>query len=184
MSGATNRFMLTAGEVAYVLQHSGASGIGLVCSPAVMSDKIDISRAPRKGDQGIWSSVQAVATAWRSSRVTRSEPRLKRRIERRRPRVAPSGRYASRHCGRTGYSLVFNGAYTHFPPQVRGRAGGIDVFRMNPGSGSLAHFSAQQGVDNPTFIAVSANHRFLYAINAVNEVDGVPGGAIEALAVD
>jgi len=37
--------MLTAGEAAYILQHSGASGIGLVCLPAVMSDKSDAAMA-------------------------------------------------------------------------------------------------------------------------------------------
>lgn len=83
-----------------------------------------------------------------------------------------------------GPVYVFSGAYTNFPPHVRGRANGIDVFRMNPDNGSLTHVSTLQGVDNPTFIAVSANRCFLYAINAVNEVDGVPGGAVEALSID
>ena len=80
--------------------------------------------------------------------------------------------------------FVFTGAYTGFPPHARGRADGVTVFRMQPETGALTHVFTQPGVDNPTFLAVSANHRFLYAINAVSEVDGVPGGAVEALSID
>ena len=80
--------------------------------------------------------------------------------------------------------FVFVGAYTGFPPHARGRADGVDVFRMNSETGSLTHVSTQPGVDNPTFIAVSADHRYLYAINAVNEIDGVPAGGVEAFSID
>src|ERR1041385_1422663 len=80
--------------------------------------------------------------------------------------------------------FVFTGAYTGFPPHARGRAEGVDVFRMDPSTGTLSHAVTQAGVDNPTFIAVTADHRFLYAINAVNEVDGSPGGAVEAFSID
>src|SRR5579862_1849167 len=83
-----------------------------------------------------------------------------------------------------GPVFVFTGAYTGFPPHARGRADGVDVFRMNTETGSLTHVITQPGVDNPTFVAVSANHRFLYAINAVSEVDGVAGGAVEAHSID
>jgi 6-phosphogluconolactonase len=80
--------------------------------------------------------------------------------------------------------LVFTGAYTGFPPHPRGRAAGVDVFQFNPDTGSLTHVSTQPGVDNPTFICVSSDHRYLYAINAVSEIDGVPGGAVEAFSID
>jgi 6-phosphogluconolactonase len=80
--------------------------------------------------------------------------------------------------------FVFTGAYTGFPPHPRGRADGVDVFRMQPETGSLTHVSTQPGVDNPTYLAVSSDHRQLYAINAVNEIDGVPGGAVEAFSID
>jgi 6-phosphogluconolactonase len=80
--------------------------------------------------------------------------------------------------------FIFTGAYTGFPPHARGRADGVTVFRMQPETGALTHVFTQPGVDNPTFLAVSADHRFLYAINAVSEVDGVPGGAVEALSID
>ena len=80
--------------------------------------------------------------------------------------------------------FVFTGAYTGFPPHARGRADGVTVFRMQPETGALTHVFTQPGVDNPTFLAVSADHRFLYAINAVSEVDGVPGGAVEALSIN
>ena len=83
-----------------------------------------------------------------------------------------------------GPIFVFTGAYTGFPPHVRGHAQGVDVFRMNPETGALTHAFTQPGVDNPTYVAVSADHRFLYAVNAVPEVHGVPGGAVEAFAID
>jgi 6-phosphogluconolactonase len=80
--------------------------------------------------------------------------------------------------------FVFTGAYTGFPPHPRGRADGVGVFRMNSETGALTHVCTQPGVDNPTFIAVSSDHRLLYAINAVSEVDGVPGGAVEAFSIN
>jgi 6-phosphogluconolactonase len=80
--------------------------------------------------------------------------------------------------------FVFVGAYTGFPPHARGRAEGIDVFRMNPDTGSLSHVFTQPKVDNPTYLAVAADHRFLYAVNAVPEVEGVPGGAVEAFSIE
>jgi len=80
--------------------------------------------------------------------------------------------------------FVFTGAYTAFPPHARGRAEGVDVFRMNPESAALTHVYAQPKVDNPTYVTVTRDHRFLYAINAVPEVEGVPGGAVEAFSID
>ena len=81
-------------------------------------------------------------------------------------------------------SFVYVGAYTGFGPNRRGKAEGIDVFRLNPDNGALTHQATATGVENPTFLAVHPSRRFLYAVNGSPSIDGHPGGAVSAFAID
>ncbi|MEO6007840.1 MAG: lactonase family protein [Vicinamibacteraceae bacterium] len=75
-------------------------------------------------------------------------------------------------------TLVFIGTYTS--PASKG----IYVSRLDPSTGALsAPVLAAEG-RNPSFLAASADGRFLYAINEVDAVDGKPGGAVTGYAID
>jgi 6-phosphogluconolactonase len=74
--------------------------------------------------------------------------------------------------------LVFIGTYSS--PASRG----IYVSRLNTATGQLSAPTLAAEARNPSFLAATPDGRFLYAVNEVNEVDGTPGGAVTAYAVD
>ncbi|MER3404185.1 MAG: 6-phosphogluconolactonase, partial [Chloroflexota bacterium] len=88
--------------------------------------------------------------------------------------AAPSG--ASR--------LVYVGTFSRTAPHGRGRAEGIYVCRMDPASGALSLVHTVADVPNPSFLALHPSGRYLYAVNAVPEIDGHPGGAVSAFVID
>ena len=69
---------------------------------------------------------------------------------------------------------VYVGTYTH------GDSEGIYVYRLNLSSGALELESKATGVESPSFLALHPEHRFLYSVNAVQKVDGVPSGGVSA----
>ena len=76
------------------------------------------------------------------------------------------------------YSVVYVGTYT-----TRG-AEGIYAYRYDPSSGDLSPLGVAARTENPTFLAIAPNKKVLYAANEVAELDGQPGGAISAFAID
>lgn len=58
--------------------------------------------------------------------------------------------------------FVYVGAYTESP---QGTAEGISVYQFDPESGSLSLVQTVAGVANPSFLALDAGQRFLYAVN-------------------
>ncbi len=74
--------------------------------------------------------------------------------------------------------LVFVGTYTH------GASEGIYVFRLDPSSGALERVSVATGIENPTFLAVDAAGRSLYAASTVMECEGRPSGTVSAHRID
>jgi len=72
-------------------------------------------------------------------------------------------------------TFLYVGAYTK-PPQ--GRADGIGVYRFDPGSGTLDHVDTATDIVNPSFLAISGDARFLYAVCEAE------GGAVTAFARD
>jgi 6-phosphogluconolactonase len=83
-----------------------------------------------------------------------------------------------------GATFVYVGAYTGFGPNRRGKAEGIDLFRLDPTTGALTHVETTPGVENPSFLTVDPTRRFLYAVNGSPSIDGRPGGAVSAFAID
>jgi len=61
---------------------------------------------------------------------------------------------------------------------------GIYVYRFDLSTGKVSYVSTTIGIDNPSFLEVSPNGRFLYAVSEVFEVNGVPGGVVEAYSID
>ena len=77
-----------------------------------------------------------------------------------------------------GGTLVFIGTYTS--PASKG----IYASRLDPSTGALSAPVLAAEARNPSFLAASADGRFLYAVNEVDAVEGTPGGAITAYAID
>lgn len=73
---------------------------------------------------------------------------------------------------------VYIGTYTD------GDSEGIYVYRLNVTSGALKFESKATGVESPSFLALHPEHRYLYAVNAVREVDGVPSGCVSAFRIN
>ena len=63
---------------------------------------------------------------------------------------------------------------------TQGDSEGIYVYRLSASSGELKFESKATGVESPSFLALHPEHRYLYAVNAVREVDGKPNGCVSA----
>lgn len=61
---------------------------------------------------------------------------------------------------------------------------GIHLLQLDRSSGKLTKISGTSGVQNPSFVAIHPNKRFLYSVCEVAEIDGKRTGAIAAFAID
>lgn len=77
-------------------------------------------------------------------------------------------------------AFVYVGAYTGFGPNQRGKAEGVDVFRLNPANGALRRVQTLAGVENPSYLVVDPAQRFLYAVHGSPH----PAGAVSAFRID
>ncbi len=73
--------------------------------------------------------------------------------------------------------FVYIGTYTN------GKSKGIHSYELDMATGGLKPIGAA-AMPNPTYLAVHPSQRFLYAVNEVDQFEGVKGGAISALAID
>src|SRR5262245_1691538 len=78
-----------------------------------------------------------------------------------RPRMGDHSRCRTSRQGGTAAVYVYVGTYTERPS---GRAEGIYVLRFDPDSGSLTPVQTVAGVQNPSFLALDAEGRYLYAV--------------------
>ena len=74
--------------------------------------------------------------------------------------------------------LVYIGTYTNTDSE------GIYVYRLNMSNGRLSRVSTMSGIENPSFLDISPDQRFLYAIGEISEMDDKPGGAAASYAID
>lgn len=74
--------------------------------------------------------------------------------------------------------LVYIGTYTKDDGQ------GINLLEMDPESGALTLKGVVAETENPSFLTLHPNHRFLYAVNEVGEYKGTPGGGVTAFEID
>jgi 6-phosphogluconolactonase len=74
--------------------------------------------------------------------------------------------------------LVYVGTYT------RGENEGIYVYRLDPSSGALTLASTVRGINNPSFLALHPQHRYLYSVSEVGGEAGRPTGGVSAFAID
>jgi 6-phosphogluconolactonase len=102
-------------------------------------------------------------------------------------------RFCSRSCGPSLASLsiglvcilsasavdyqVYVGTYTD------GSSQGIYSFEFDDSSGEAGPVRLVARTDNPSFVALHGNGRFLYAVNEVNEFEGQSSGAVSAFKI-
>ncbi|MBN2030987.1 lactonase family protein [bacterium] len=81
-------------------------------------------------------------------------------------------------CSQSEDATFYVGTYT------RGESEGIYRCTMNPVSGAIQLKDVTRGVDNPSFLAVDQNQRYLYAVNETSRFEGNPSGALSAFRID
>jgi 6-phosphogluconolactonase len=77
----------------------------------------------------------------------------------------------------SGY-LLFVGTYTD------GGSKGIYAYRFQPATGNLTPLGLVAETPNPTYLALSANHQFLYAVNEESNYRGTHSGLVSAFSID
>lgn len=73
---------------------------------------------------------------------------------------------------------VYIGTYT------KGKSQGIYGYRMDMSTGKLTPVTSGPRTPNPSFLVIHPNHRFLYAVNEVEDYAGTHGGSVTAFAID
>ena len=74
--------------------------------------------------------------------------------------------------------LVYVGTYT------RDRKAGIYLLKMNRKSGELTPVGEVDAGENPSFLAIHPNKKYLYAVNETGNYKDTKGGAVSAFAID
>lgn len=74
--------------------------------------------------------------------------------------------------------LLYVGTYTEGT-----RSLGIHLVRMDPRSGQLRQVGTVDAGPNPSFLAIHANGRVLYAVNELERYQGRPSGVVSAFAI-
>jgi 6-phosphogluconolactonase len=77
-----------------------------------------------------------------------------------------------------GSRLVYVGTYTDHGSK------GIYAYRFDLATGKVAALGLAAESANPSFLALSANGRLLYAVNEVNRFNGQPVGSVSSFSVD
>ncbi len=77
-----------------------------------------------------------------------------------------------------GKMLVYVGGYT------KGKGKGIFIYSMNTYTGLLTPQGVGPDVENPSFLTISPNHHFLYAVNETDEFNGNSGGGVSSYKID
>ncbi|MFZ0826043.1 MAG: lactonase family protein [Verrucomicrobiia bacterium] len=80
--------------------------------------------------------------------------------------------------GFAGEFLVYFGTYTGT------KSKGIYVSRFDPATGRLSAPELAIETRNPSFLVVSPDQRFLYAVGEVDNAGGKPGGTVNAFSLD
>jgi 6-phosphogluconolactonase len=85
--------------------------------------------------------------------------------------------------GLIGASQKTNALTLYVGTYTSGASEGIYVFRMNRRSGELKRYSSIKAV-NPSFLAIDAQRRHLYAVNEIKEFAGKSSGAVSAFSIE
>ena len=75
--------------------------------------------------------------------------------------------------------FVYIGTYT-----IDSNSKGIYVYQFDLSTGSLTRVGLTSGIDNPSFLRITADGQFLYSVSEVAEVNGVQGGTVSGYAIN
>ncbi|ACI49930.1 putative 6-phosphogluconolactonase [Gluconacetobacter diazotrophicus PA1 5] len=82
-------------------------------------------------------------------------------------------------------TLCYIGGYNkHAPPGGAGNGQGIAIFEMNRVTGGLIPVSTFMDIASPSFITMSADSRFLYALSEIDDFNADHDGSVTAFSVD
>lgn len=76
--------------------------------------------------------------------------------------------------------IVFVGTYTQKLGHVDGKATGIYTCRMDTESGALTVVDSISGIDNPSFLCISPDKKYLYAVAETGGLPDRPWGGVAA----
>jgi 6-phosphogluconolactonase len=74
--------------------------------------------------------------------------------------------------------IAFIGTYTGQDSK------GIYAYRFHPATGRLTPIGLVAETENPSFLALHPNHRFLYAVNEISNFEGQRAGSVSAFSID
>ncbi|MDG6094968.1 lactonase family protein [Acetobacter sp. AN02] len=97
--------------------------------------------------------------------------------------LIPGGWSARAATTAQGRILCYVGGYSR-KGSPEDNAKGISLFEMDPATGSLSFISVFPDTDNPSFLAISADQRFLYCVNEISDFDSSHSGAVTAFSID
>jgi 6-phosphogluconolactonase len=80
----------------------------------------------------------------------------------------------------TGKYLFYVGTYT----EEGGKSKGIYAYRYDSATGEITPLGLAAETTNPSFVAMSPNGKFLYAVNEVGNYKGPNSGGVSAFAID
>ncbi|NLC67520.1 MAG: lactonase family protein [Clostridiaceae bacterium] len=74
--------------------------------------------------------------------------------------------------------MVYVGTYTY------GESKGIYIFSLDTSTGKLEPLGTSRKIENPSYLAVSSDNRYLYTVMETDEFNGEKGGAVGSFLVD
>jgi len=89
------------------------------------------------------------------------------------------GARGSRNASASKDQLVYIGTNTG-----GGKSHGIYLYKFSESTGRLTSQGLAAESNNPGFLAIAPNHRYLYAVNEVGEYKGKPTGSLSAYKID
>lgn len=95
--------------------------------------------------------------------------------------IALTGLFAigsAAHCDEPGKLRVYFGTYTGETSK------GIYASSLDPATGQLSPAELAAEVNNPSFVAIHPNRKFLYAVSEISDVGGKPGKGVSAFSMD
>jgi 6-phosphogluconolactonase len=88
---------------------------------------------------------------------------------------------AARHAGSSPPIetwIMYVGTYTRAPSK------GIYAYHYEGATGGLTEIGLAAETENPSFLAIHPNHRFLYAVNEVSRYEGQAAGSVSAFSIE
>jgi 6-phosphogluconolactonase len=92
--------------------------------------------------------------------------------------AAQAGGGASATHGKSSDPTMYVGTYS------RAASKGIYAFRFDSATGKATSVGLAAESENPSFLAVHPNQRFVYAVNELSQYQGQPVGSVSAFAID